>query len=69
MIRVWILNNPNCSTCIAGEFQCVGEPCKEIECAEDEFLCFDAAKCVNNENVCDAVMDCVDGSDEMNCSM
>ena len=64
-----ILCNFLCSTCIAGEFQCEGEPCKEIECAEDEFLCFDAQKCINNENLCDSVMDCSDGSDELNCSM
>ena len=67
---VWLLifNTSVFSTCIAGEFECVGEPCKEIECAEDEFLCFDAQKCVNYEQVCDSIMDCFDGSDEMNCS-
>ena len=56
------------STCIAGQFDCLGESC-EKRCEDDEFQCKDLTLCIHESNVCDTVMDCRDGSDEYNCSM
>jgi hypothetical protein len=46
----------------------LGEPCQEIVCDEDEFLCTDLTECTHVDNVCDEIFDCLDGSDEYNCS-
>lgn len=46
--------------------------CKEIavqlgKCGEFEFLC-DTGQCIELQSVCDNFPDCIDGSDEANCS-
>jgi hypothetical protein len=51
-----------------GTFECVGESCEELVCGEDEFLCVDLTQCIHDSFVCDKVMDCLDASDEYNCS-
>lgn len=38
------------------------------ECREDEFLCLNRAHCIPRRWRCDAVFDCMDHSDEENCS-
>ena len=38
------------------------------ECKEDEFLCLNHAHCIPRRWRCDDIFDCVDHSDEENCS-
>lgn len=38
------------------------------ECREDEFLCLNRAHCIPRRWRCDDVFDCMDHSDEENCS-
>lgn len=47
---------------IFGQVGCVKE------CREDEFLCLNRAHCIPRRWRCDDVLDCMDHSDEENCS-
>ncbi len=58
------------SYCTNGKFECVGEICNgTLECAENKFACLDESRCIYDAHVCDGVVDCIDSSDEYNCSM
>ncbi len=37
-----------------------------IECNENQFVCSNG-QCISRKSVCDAELDCLDGSDEIHC--
>ena len=53
------------STCINGKFECIGTSCKET--CTDQFACKNG-DCIDPKYRCDKHSDCMDGSDEVNCS-
>ncbi|XP_019629860.1 PREDICTED: SCO-spondin-like [Branchiostoma belcheri] len=55
----------NC-TCIDARFECWGEACPEVTCAENQFQC-ENARCIPIGWVCDNENDCGDDSDEVDC--
>ena len=54
----------NC-TCINGKFECIGTSCKET--CIDQFACKNG-DCIDQKYRCDKHSDCMDGSDEVNCT-
>jgi hypothetical protein len=46
---------------------CVDSLENECKC-QNQFNCFSNTTCINPQYVCDQVLDCPDGSDEINCS-
>ena len=58
----------NYSTCANGKFECVEEDC---ECPADNIRCETSSGyiCITPEMMCDDVIDCPSGIDEVGCSM
>ena len=54
------------STCINGKFECTGTSC-ESKCQDNEFMCTNG-DCIDEVYRCDKHPDCMDSSDEVNCS-
>lgn len=50
-----------------GKFDCVGELCPEEGCEEGFFAC-DMGNCIDINYLCDGFCDCIDHTDEDNCS-
>ena len=60
---------PYCfSTCVLGNLSCTGEVCAPPECEAGEYMCPDSEQCIPRMFLCDRQNDCLDGSDEANCS-
>ncbi|KAM5264320.1 low-density lipoprotein receptor-related protein 2-like [Ctenodactylus gundi] len=65
------LPNPEGRTCRcpSGHYLADGNKCMEaVQCSAPSQSCKDGQKCVSMEQVCDAHIDCLDGSDEMDWS-
>jgi hypothetical protein len=56
------------SYCTNGTLVCTGDKCTPNECEDDEFQCVGDYKCIPGRFQCDGMKDCVDHSDEKNCS-
>ncbi|KAL5006766.1 hypothetical protein ScPMuIL_015572 [Solemya velum] len=55
-------------TCIMGKFDCVGDICPDEGCDDGMFAC-DMGTCIDMNYLCDGFCDCIDQSDEENCTM
>lgn len=42
--------------------------CQTRTCAEQQYRCQDGSKCISSDWLCDGIADCLDQSDEQNCS-
>ncbi|XP_061181064.1 uncharacterized protein LOC133189681 [Saccostrea echinata] len=42
--------------------------CQTVPCARQQYRCQDGSKCISSDWLCDGVADCLDQSDEKNCS-
>ncbi len=39
-----------------------------VQCADDEFQCYDGVRCLQWSHRCDSIVDCHDNSDEVGCA-